>query len=1340
MKIPKHSKQNFERDFKISGFHDYPVNPFILKSWFFLLSCSFFLLNFERDFKISGFHDYPVNPIILKSWSFLEPAQAQIVPDATMPVNSVITPSGKTNIIEGGTRAGRNLFHSFQEFSVPTGSEAFFNNTLDIQNIFSRVTGRSISHIDGLIRANGTANLFFLNPNGIIFGPNARLNIGGSFLASTANSIKFADGSFFGSTNPQNTALLTVSVPVGLQMGSNPGNIVVQGSGHNLSIAPETKAIARDNRPVGLQVAPGQTLALLGGNLTLEGGNLTAEGGRIELGSVGGETLVGLTLINPGIPLSYPGTQNFQDISFSKAASVDASGAGGGDVFVAGRQVRLTDGSVILALTEGDKAGGTMSIRASEVVEAIGTTPDSLISSGFSANVQPGAIGNGGNLTIETARLRLTDGAQGTTGTSGFGKSGNLTVKATDTVELLGTSADDKTASGLSAQVHQGATGEGGNLTIETTRLQLTDGAQATASTFGSGKAGNVTVKATDTVELIGTSSNGLAASALGTTVEPDATGDGGNLTIETARLRVLNGGQITVSTSSSGKAGNLTVKATDTVELVGTAAIGFAVSGLFADVQPGGTGDGGNLTIETARMDVADGALVSTGTSSSGNGGNLSIETDRLRVAGGSEIRSDTYGSGKVGNLTVKATDAVELIGTSALGLIPSGLSARVQLGAEGEGGNLTIETDRLQVTDGARISTSTSGSGKAGNLTIKATDRVEVMGTSTDGSFSSSLSAQVNSEATGDGGNLTIETDRLQVTNGGDISTATFGSGKAGNLTIKAGTVELIGRSPNKQVSSGLFVPSNSQATGDGGNLTIEADRLLVADGAQVSAGTFGSGKAGNLTVKATDAVELVGTSIDGEAVSGLFTQVNLEAKGDGGNLTIKTDRLRVANGAQVSASTSGSGNGGNLTIKATGTVEVTGRSANGKTVSGLFAQVSREGTGDGGDLTIEADRLEVADGVQISVGTFGSGKAGNLTVKAGTVELIGRSPDGQFPSGLFAAVGSESKGNGGNLTIETDRLHVVDGATVSVRSFGEGKAGTLKVDADSIRLDNSSGLTADTKAGGGSIELSSQSITLRGGSSITTNATGGESGGNIKMQTGFLQLRNGSRITTNAEGENVIGGNITLNADAIVGLENSDITANSKNSQGGNITINTQGIFGLQTRTREELQRLLNTNDPTLLDPRNLPTSDITATGANSSLSGNLAINTPEVNPSSGLANLPANPVDATTLVASTCRPRGEEQGEFIFTGRGGLPPSPNELIRNEATWMDLREIALSEGRGAEEQRSRGAGENRELTSIVEAQGWMKNSQGQVVLVAQTATATPQNSTFTPQYCHE
>ncbi len=286
------------------------------------------------------------------SWGWVGKASAQILPDATLNNPTLVTPEGTTYRITGGTEIGENLFHSFQEFSLRTGNTAQFENSLRIENILTRITGENPSSIDGIIRANGSANLYLINPNGIVFGPNAELNIGGSFLASTAESIVLVDG-MFSALNPESPPLLRVNVPVGLQFGPNPGTIVVQSQGRD-----------RTGETGGLQGSPGQTLGLFGGNVFLEGGDVRSPGGRIEIGSVAGNSRISLIPTERGIQAGYEAVESFQDLQLSQQSRINTSGEGGGTIHLQGRQISISEGSQVLALNTGSQAWGTCEDRS----------------------------------------------------------------------------------------------------------------------------------------------------------------------------------------------------------------------------------------------------------------------------------------------------------------------------------------------------------------------------------------------------------------------------------------------------------------------------------------------------------------------------------------------------------------------------------------------------------------------------------------------------------------------------------------------------------------------------------------------------------------------------------------------------------------------------------------------------------------------------------------------------------------------------------------------------------------------------------------------------------------
>ncbi|NEQ69900.1 MAG: filamentous hemagglutinin N-terminal domain-containing protein, partial [Symploca sp. SIO2D2] len=461
---------------------------------------------------------------------------AQIIPDNTLPTNSVVQTTGTTNTIINGTTVGNNLFHSFNQFSLFQGEIAYFNNLTTITNIITRVTGGQASTINGVLSANGAANLLLINPSGITFNSNAQLNIGGSFLASTANSIVFEDGSIFSASNPNTPPLLAINVPVGLQYGSSPGAIRVENTGHNLTSAgnPVFSTLEKNSNPLGLRVQPNQTLALVGGEVTLDGGLLTAESGRIEIGSIV-QGRVNLNSTASGWTLSYPEVDQFGDIEFKNAAFVDTSGNGGNGIQLVGRQITMTDASLVFVDSQGNLPGGKIVLQASESVTLSGNSPPGIFTGLRSQTV---AAGKGAEIWVSSPSLILQEGSRIQSISFSNGEGGDINLEVPNLVQLLGASPVRTGAtSDITANVL--GSGNGGNINVSTTSFSALDGGGLAAVTDGAGNAGNVTINATDSVEVIGF--NPLSANPTRSILAAATrnSGAGGQISINTGRLTV---------------------------------------------------------------------------------------------------------------------------------------------------------------------------------------------------------------------------------------------------------------------------------------------------------------------------------------------------------------------------------------------------------------------------------------------------------------------------------------------------------------------------------------------------------------------------------------------------------------------------------------------------------------------------------------------------------------------------------------------------------------------------------------------------------------------------------
>lgn len=786
-------------------------------------------------------------------------------------------PAGMTQFnITGGTRPanGTNLFHSFGEFGIPTNNIAnFLNDTaLPTSNILGRVTGGNPSNIFGTIQTTGfgSANLFLMNPAGIVFGPNASLNVGGSVSFTTADYLRLADGARFNALpGPQDAAISSAPVAAFGFLGTNQAAITVQGGR--------------------LAVSEGQAISLVGGDITIEGATLapdniqpariSAPGGRINLVSTAspGEVLASSLQSDPNI--NGQSFTNMGNISLSGGSTLDVSADAAGTVKIRGGRL-VMDNSTISADT-GAATG------AATAIDILVTDDLSITASTVPAlTARASHSGNAGEIRIESAAIEVNAQAEDflpliDTHTSGTGRAGAVS---------LTTGALQATLTGLETFIDSGtigpAGGQGGDVNITATDIRLENGLINTGvfpallgGQEATGSAGNVTMTA-DTIHL--TSSLILAIADLG--------GRGGDIILSARDIRLTNFSGL--GASGFERAGNIRV-------------------------------DGQRVTADSSQMDV---------TTWLNPGGGITITGNTIELRNGSTITSQTRGDGTAGAIRITATDHLTLSDDpSSLGspVRPTGLFTNSfgdpMVGTRGDAGAIVITTPRLEVMGGARIDSSTQTSGRGGDVTLT-TNQASLSGERPtepnepsfnlgsrrgSGIFTRTVGSEFCTGPCGDAGTVSITTDSLTLANGAQINSGTTGSGRGGNVTVHAADHISVAGTMVDGTPSGIFSRSIGTVpdSGVGGDTRLTAGQSVsLSNGAAISASSTGPANAGNIAINAGSRFLSQNASVTTEA-----------SQASGGNITVQaTDSIRLVN-SQINTSVQGgpTTSGGNITI---------------------------------------------------------------------------------------------------------------------------------------------------------------------------------------------------------------------------------------------------------------------------------------------------------------------------------------------------------------------------------------------------------------------------------------
>ncbi|MDG2991934.1 filamentous hemagglutinin N-terminal domain-containing protein [Candidatus Synechococcus calcipolaris G9] len=1109
-------------------------------------------------------------PVAVLGCLLPSPALAQITP-AVGGTGTVVTVNGQQFDIGGGafSRDGQNLFHLFQKFGLNEGQIANFLSNSKVQNILAGVNGGDVSYINGLIQVmGGNSNLYLLNPAGIVFGPNAQLNVPAAFHASTAQRVHF-DGGIF-DINGFNDYANLVGNPTGFEFLST-GIIVNEGN---------------------LAVSPGQNLTLMG-HQVFNTGTLSAPGGTITIQAVPETGMVRISQEGMILSLEIPADRIPED-GVIEAVDLPRLITGGEDRPRVNSVVHNADGSISLVHdpnrvnvpVEGATAVASGTFDVSNP-EGLGGQINVLGQNVAMLNAQLRADGETGGGTI----LGGGDYLGGSAGTGRLDSSFNAQNLFVDSNTVMNADAvtqgnggtvinwaDNSTVFQGMISARGGALGGDGGF-VETSGREVL---HATGRVDASAPLGNPGVWLLDPFNV--TISDSTAGGSFNSGSPNIFTPNADNATVLNTTINAsLNGGtSVTITTGLTGspgaQAGNIRVNAPISKTMGGNATLLLEAANNIEINSPISLGANGNLTLQSGGSVTQNGAGVITanGLELLGAGTftltNTSNDINTLAGNTTGAISFTDANSFTVG--TVNSTTGIQSAGNITLSALGTG-NITVQAGInsiQSTGGITTLDAANdiflgtasnfgdtrgqklvlnagqdlvianqtfaqadgsggIEVTTGRNFSIVDSGSllnSNGGNAPIN----IEVGGVFTLNSVTSGVGAN--------NGNITITTDQIALTSGTIGSTGQLliqpltptesigiGTGAAGTLRLDTDEIGRLG--------NGFSQITIGSATGSG-NVDIRTaafqDNVLI----RTPTGTGTINLNGNLsTGTGTEAGTITlqaGESIIGNSGSSITTQNQA--------ITLNSDRDATNGGAIQLIGTNITSNGGNITLgggadpsttAAIGTaannigIELNGANLNagagsislqgqgfnsGSNNYGIYQHAGAQVSTTSGNITYSG---EGGTGGQENFGIFLSGTGSSTTSTTGTINLMGTSvaTTGGSNSGIRLVNGQVS--GGGNISLT--------GTGGNGDSFNDG---IVLLDNTLVQGDGNASITLTGTGGLGTGNLNRGIVQQNGARVITANGNiiySGEGGSGVNTNLG-IDLTGASTTITSGAGD--------------------------------------------------------------------------------------------------------------------------------------------------------------------------------------------------------------------------